>query len=673
MQRPRKPDLGTSGRVGSRRLHDPAKKRQPPPLPIDSRTEWLETDGLGGFASGTTSGVRTRRYHALLLAASTPPTRRMALVNGMEAWLLTAEGRRDLVPQCYQPGVISPDCAHAIRSFAIDPWPTWRFDAGAGRLLRHELFVRQGAPVVALSWRLEQAASGVTLCVRPFFSGRDHHALHHENPAFSFAPQSVGSRLKWHPYAGVPGVIAQSSGNFAAAPVWYRNFLYMEERARGLDAVEDLAAPGVFRFDLSQGEAVLLLAAESDEAALALPRESAIANLASLRRAERGRRASVATPLARARDAYLVRRDEGRTILAGYPWFSDWGRDTFIAVRGLCLASGRLDEGRDILSEWSRFLSEGMLPNAFPERDQPLAFNSVDASLWYVVAVHDYWRARASRRQRVGPEERRRLGEAVLAIVESYARGTRFRIAADADGLLAAGEQGLQLTWMDAKVDGRPVTPRIGKPVEVQALWLNALAIAGDLSRSWRSMFERGLASFRERFWNESRSCLYDVVDVDHRSGVVDPALRPNQILAVGGLPRQLLGLERARRVVDVVEANLLTPLGLRSLAPGEPGYVPRYEGGVRERDGAYHQGTVWPWLIGPFVEAWVRVRGGAEAKREAAERFLAPLHRHLDQAGLNHVSEIADADAPFTPRGCPFQAWSVGELSRLDLEVLSE
>jgi predicted glycogen debranching enzyme len=260
----------------------------------------------------------------------------------------------------------------------------------------------------------------------------------------------------------------------------------------------------------------------------------------------------------------------------------------------------------------------------------------------------------------------------VDAILEGYRAGTRHGIRADADGLLAAGEAGVQLTWMDAKVGDWVVTPRIGKPVEVQALWANALAVGAAFDPKWSTLLERARASFAERFWNEDGGFLHDVVDVDHRPGSVDSTFRPNQVFAVGGLPVALLNGSRARAVVDAVEAELSTPLGLRSLDRRSTGYTPRYEGGVRERDGSYHQGTVWPWLAGAFVEAWVRVRGGTpEAKAAARERFLVPLLRHLDEAGVGHVSEIADAEAPHTPRGCPFQAWSVGEVLRLERVVL--
>ena len=290
-------------------------------------------------------------------------------------------------------------------------------------------------------------------------------------------------------------------------------------------------------------------------------------------------------------------------------------------------------------------------------------FNAVDASLWYVVAVHEFLQAA---RATVAPATATALRAAVGRIVAGYRAGTRYHIKMDDDGLLAAGVPGVQLTWMDAKVGDWVVTPRIGKPVEVQALWLNALKIAGTTAPEWRDIYRHALASFQLRFWNEQRGCLFDVVDADHEAGKNDPAIRPNQILAVGGLPYQVLVEPYATAVVEAVERQLLTPLGLRSLAPSEPGYRPRYGGGVYERDSAYHQGTVWPWLMGPFVEAWLRVRGhSTEARREADRRFLAPLRAHLEVAGLGHVSEVADAEPPYRPGGCPFQAWSLGELLR--------
>src|ERR1043166_7133955 len=646
-----------------------------PTPPISSR-EWLEADGIGGFASGTATGIRTRRYHALLLSATTPPTGRLVLVNGFDAWIETPKGRFALTSQRYVPDVIHPDGALRIADFSVEPWPKWKFKFEDGTELAQEIFVAGAAGVTALTWRLTREVKNVRLFVRPLLSGRDYHGLHKENGVFRFDPMPNGEKVLWRPYEGLPGIYAMYShnGHYMHEPVWYRNFLYEEERARGLDDTEDLASPGVFEWDLSAGEAVWLLTT-TDSPALSRKRDLSVKRfLDCLRENERLRRAEFPSRLHRAADAYIVNGRHGKTIMAGYPWFTDWGRDTFIALRGLCLATGRLTDARDILLAWANSVSEGMLPNLFPDHGAKPEYNSVDASLWYVIAVHELLAACNGSSGIVSAKDKRAFQDAILAILDGYSHGTRFGIRMDQDGLLAAGERGVQLTWMDAKVGEWVVTPRAGKPVEIQALWLNALKIASQFSPGWKEHFERGLKSFRDKFWNEKAGCLYDLIDVNHRAGETDAAFRPNQIFAVGGLPFQLLEGDQARKVVALVEGKLITPLGLRSLAPGEPNYRPHYDGGVMQRDGSYHQGTVWPWLIGPFVEAGGRVRGNnAAVKRKAREQFLTPLLGHLGEAGLGHISEIADAEPPHTPRGCPFPAWSVGEALRLDQVVLAE
>jgi predicted glycogen debranching enzyme len=623
-------------------------------LPGHGAAEWLETDGLGGFASGTANGIRTRRYHALLQPATTPPTGRVVLVNGLEVWLESPGGHIALSSQRYAPDVVHPDGAARLTAFTTEPWPRWTWALPDGARVEHECFVTHGSPTTVLTWRVVGTTGAVRLCVRPLVSGRDHHALHHENPSFRFDAEPAPGRVVWQPYDGLPPIVALANGDYTAEPEWYRSFLYEEECARGLDDVEDLASPGVFRFDLATREATLVLGVDP----------AATVDVSASRASERTRRGRFPSRLHRAADAYVVARGSGKTIVAGYPWFTDWGRDTFIALRGLCLATGRLDDARAILVEWSRHVSEGMLPNRFPDRGEAPEYNAVDAALWYVVAVHELLAAATTR---VATADRRALEGAVDAILVGYARGTRHGIRVDDDGLVAAGEPGIQLTWMDAKVGAWVVTPRIGKPVEVQALWLNALRIGAARAERWANLYTKAKASFDARFWNERDGCLHDVVDPDHATGTVDDAVRPNQILAVGGLPFPIVDGERARRIVDAVETRLQASIGLRSLAPGSPGYAPHYRGGVRERDGAYHQGTIWPWLLGAFVDAWLRVRGGTrDAKAEAHARFLAPVLAHLDEAGLGHVSEVVDAEAPYTPGGCPFQAWSVGEAIRI-------
>jgi predicted glycogen debranching enzyme len=631
--------------------------------------EWLEADGLGGFASGTACGVRTRRYHGLLLAATTPPTGRMMLVNGMEMWVTTAAGRVALSTQFYHPGVQYPDGASRLVSFTTDPWPTWTWDLGGSLRIVQELFATKGEARVVTAWRVEGATGPVSLELRPLMSGRDYHALHRENGSFRFDVDQRVDALVWHPYDGVPAVVCLTNGSYHHEPVWFRQFLYTVERERGLDDTEDLASPGTITFDLTRVEALCVWqAGESSPATGSAEATSLAGAVREWRAAERRRRGRFDSALGRSADAYIVQRGNGRTIVAGYPWFTDWGRDTFIALRGLCLATGRLSDARDILLQWSDAVSEGMLPNRFPDAGGTPEYNAVDASLWYVIAVHDLLEQRPEQTRLLTRAQRVRLQDAAVAILEGYSRGTRYGIRMDSDGLLAAGETGQQLTWMDARVGNREITPRIGKPVEVQALWLNALHVGSAFDPRWSTHFARGSVSFSERFYNNDRRALFDVIDVDHRPGINDGTLRPNQILAVGGLPLPIITNGRARIIVDTVEQYLWTPMGLRTLARTEPGYVPHYLGDGATRDATYHQGTVWPWLMGAFVDAWLAVRNySTEARRQAHERFVAPLRAHLDEAVLGHIPEIADAEPPFTPRGCPFQAWSLGELIRAE------
>ncbi len=616
--------------------------------------EWLEPDRSGGFAMGPVSGIRTRRYHALLTAATDPPAGRVVLVAGAEVWVEQGEERSFLSSQRYLPDTVYPNGCERLAAFTHEPWPTWTYALDRGAIVQ-ELLCEPASGDVVIVWRLHGDWSA-TLCVRLLIAGRDYHALHRENSAFCFHARVVSAgNVAWQPYDERTAITAITNGVYQHDAVWYRQFSYEHERLRGLDHVEDLASPGVFRFTVAQGlEAALVLRAGN------APHGDAAGVAVNARAIERARRARFAGPLERAADAYFVRRGNGSTVIAGYPWFTDWGRDTFISLRGICLANGRVDEALHVLLSWADTVSEGMLPNRFTDAGAAREYNSVDASLWYAVVVGELLAMRT-----VAPHDERRLLDAVDAIVHGYARGTRFGIRCDDDGLLAAGVPGVQLTWMDAKVGDRVITPRIGKPVEIQALWVNALAVAERRDNAWQRLRRQAAASFLARFPRGDGS-LFDVVDADHVRGKNDAAFRPNQIFAAGGLPIALLEGSAARTLVDAVEARLWTPAGLRSLAPEEPAYRGRCEGGVDARDGAYHQGTVWPWLVGPFVDAWLRVRGGtAKARAEASRRFVHPLLEQLDVAGCGHLFEIADGDAPHAPRGAPFQAWSVAELLR--------
>ncbi len=525
--------------------------------------EWLEPDGLGGFAMGTATGIRSRRYHALLQVATKPPTGRMVLVNGFDAWLETSAGRFAVSSQRYDPDVTFPDGINHLESFDWKIWPTWIYRLPDGTRVQHEMFVPKDSPAVALAWTVLSAKSDalITLHVRPFLSGRDYHAIHRENDSFQFKAVRMNSRVIWQPYPGVPSISAISNAAYVHDPRWYRNFLYELELERGLPAIEDLASPGEFDWDVSKKKAVLIFNAEG-VAGKALPdSDSPLAMLSSLKKSELARRKKFPSTLHKSAAAYLVRRGAGQTIIAGYPWFTDWGRDTFISLRGLCLAGNRLADAGAILLEWTGVVSDGMMPNLFPDDSAAPGYNSIDASLWYVIAVHDFLKAAKTRSYPVSPQQRQQLAGAIDAILSGYEEGTRFGIHVDADGLVAGGAPGVALTWMDARVDGQPVTPRHGKPVEIQALWMNALKIGGQFSKDWGELFEQALAAFNKKFWNEEKGFLNDVVDVNFTVGAVDASLRPESNFR-GRRPAVFAVLEgeRARRVVDQVEQKLLTP-----------------------------------------------------------------------------------------------------------------
>ena len=617
---------------------------------MDLAAEWLEPDGRGGFASGTTGLVRTRRYHALLLAQT--DAGRFVLVNGIEAWAETPNGRFAISSQAYLPGVTYPDGASHLTAFTDEPWPSWHFNLPDGTVMTQEVFTTRGTAETVLRWTADRP---VKLQVRPLLSGRDYHALHHENPAFDFTTHHAGDALAWRPYPGVPTVTARGSYTWLDDPAWYRRFTYAKEVERGMDDGEDLASPGLFTFDLSTGAGPAVLILRAGE-----PGVDAPSVLEARQRHHRTRAALGAWDLAA--DAYLATTHTGETVIAGYPWFTDWGRDTFIAMRGLLIARGRLEEAGAILRAWAGHVSEGMLPNRFPEGGAPPEYNAADASLWFIIAVYELIAAGG---------DPAGLQGAASAILEGYTAGTRFGIGMDpADGLLRAGVAGVQLTWMDAKIGERVITPRIGKPVELQALWVNALAIGGQWPKGdrWMGAALRARESVVALFPDRATGGLIDVLDADGVPGARDRRVRPNQVIAAGGLPIPVLTPRLVAGVVALAERDLLTPLGLRTLAPGDPDYRGRYAGGPVARDEAYHQGTAWPWLLGPFVAAWLAARGNTtEARAEGRTRFLPPLHEHLRTAGLGHVSEVVDGDAPHRPGGCPFQAWSLGELIRIE------
>ncbi len=628
--------------------------------------EWLETNGLGGFASSTVPGMNTRRYHGLLTAATRPPVGRVLLLSKLEEVVVVNGQRYELSVNQY-PGAIHPPGHQYLREFRLDPMPTFLYAAG-GVEIEKRVFMVHGENTVVVEYQLLSGpAEGCTLELRPLIAFRDYHSTTHRNDSLDATVAFEEGMASVAPYLEMPRLyMAHNAVHAEATGDWYNNFEYEIERERGLDFREDLFNPLLLRFSLGPSVRATVIASTVSRAAADAP---------NLRAGEIARRRDIAAmapseePFVRdltlAADQFIVQRADLKTVIAGYPWFSDWGRDTMIALPGLTLVTGRFEIARDILLAFARSVDRGMLPNRFPDAGEAPEYNTVDATLWYFEAVRAYLAY-------TGEFEfvRTRLLPTLLDILDWHLRGTRYGIHMDSDGLLTCGEAGVQLTWMDAKIRDWVVTPRSGKPVEIQALWYNALRIAADLTRregqslqadSFDELATRAQASFLAQFWNGSEHCLFDVVDGGQRDG----AIRPNQIFAVS-LHHQILPIDRARQVVEVVERELLTPAGLRSLSPRDSRYRGRYEGGVFERDSAYHQGTVWQWLMGPFLTAYCKVNPDSRAQAAA---WHTGMQSQLGEAGLGQISEIADGDAPHRARGCIAQAWSVAELLRAAVE----
>ena len=631
--------------------------------------EWLETNGLGGFASSTIIGLNTRRYHGLLVAATKPPVGRLVLLSKVEDTLVIDGKRFDLSANRY-PGVVHPQGFRYLREFRLDPFPVFMYEVEAIEIEK-SVFMIHGENSTVIHYRLTKNNSPgspkkIGLEIRPLIAFREYHGATHENGGINPAVQERPGLATVTPYEGLPTLhLAHNAIELWKTGDWYRNFEYDAERERGLDSSEDLFNPFVLHFDLRLRRRASIIASTE---------QRDVAHAVEYRRAEitRRRKALVTCPvedhliqsLAAASDQYLVSRGDEKTVIAGYHWFGDWGRDTMIALPGLTLPTGKYEVARSILRTFAKHTDQGMLPNRFPDAGETPEYNTVDAALWFFEAARAYF-AYTGDLEFVRDE----LYPVFVEIISWYVRGTRYGIKVDTSGLLDSGELGVQLTWMDAKVGDWVVTPRRGKPVEIQALWYNALCIMEDLAnrfgdevarKRYRHMAAVAHWSFNRLFWNEELAYLYDVVN----GGPPDPSIRPNQIFAVS-LPHSMLPRDRARSVVQKVEEHLLTPFGLRSLAPSDPQYRGSYSGGPTERDGAYHQGTVWPWLLGPFISAYIKVNGGSEEARRQAHAWLSPLESHLAEAGLGHVSEIFDGDAPHRPCGCVAQAWSVAEILR--------
>lgn len=632
--------------------------------------EWLETNGRGGFASGTIAGAHTRRYHALLLTARKPPSERFVLINHLEEWIKINDQGIPLSTNLY-PGAVHPIGYQHCTGFSSEPWPTWTFDCH-GASLRREIVMVHGRDLVIVRWTvLGKKKIRATLRVRPKLTGRDYHATHHENSMLATEAHIESETVRWSLYPDVPKVQAIHSGAYRHAPEWYRRVQFPIEQQRGLDAEEDWWSPGEFIFTLEAGSPQTLVVTSEEQVEKL--------DVATLVKEEQTRRKrliqtvptvdALAGTLWCAAEAYLSQRGNRQTVIAGYPWFTDWGRDTFISLPGLCLVTGRLDVAWQVIASFAGHVSEGMVPNRFPDVGEQPEYNTIDASLWFIHAIDRYLtmsQDEGSVREVAWP--------AVKEILDWYRRGTRYGIRMDGDGLIAGGVPDAQLTWMDAKVGDWVVTPRHGKPVEIQALWIRALKVGETLARRFgeenyadrcREDCSRARTSFQTKYWYEAGGYLYDVIDGPEGN---DASLRPNQLYALS-LVDGLIPRDRAQQILQLVEQQLLTPVGLRTLSPNDPRYRGRYEGGAGGRDGAYHQGTVWPFLLGTFVTAWIKVYGTSKAVRRQARRFLDGIEAHLNDACLGQVSEIFDGEPPHTARGCCAQAWSVAEPLRALME----
>ncbi|MBC7898697.1 MAG: glycogen debranching enzyme family protein [Saprospiraceae bacterium] len=630
--------------------------------------EWLETNGIGGYASSTISGAHSRRYHGLLVAATRPPLGRMVLLSKFEATLVINGERFELSSNRY-PGSVHPEGYRFLKQFRLDPFPIWTYHVN-GIEIENSIFMIYGENSTVCQWKIKNrsviSALKFEIELKPLIAFRDHHHLKHENAEFDGGYNAEENLVSVSPHTEMPTLyFAHNARSIERQGQWYRNFEYAIEQERGFDFREDLFQPFSLRFDLT-----------TDARVIASTERRLIADVETYETAEIERRKELvkisgakdgfSSRLVLAADQFIVSRGSGKTVIAGYHWFSDWGRDTMIALNGLTLATNRPEIAKSILIEFGKHISEGMLPNRFPDAGETPEYNTVDATLWYFEAIRAYV-------EKTGDYDllREVLFEKLIDIIDWHIRGTRYQIHVNTDGLLYAGEPGVQLTWMDAKIGDWVVTPRTGKAVEIQALWYNALCVTaefakrfgdGERQKIYLSMAAAAKASFNGQFWNEHEDCLYDVVNGGER----DASIRPNQIFAVS-LTHTMLDPEKGRKVVEKVEAELLTPVGLRSQSRHDPHYASIYIGSPLERDAAYHQGTVWGWLMGPFVDAYLKVNSKDAATDARVAQIISSFKLHLTYAMAGQVSEIFDADPPYAPRGCAAQAWSVAELLRLN------
>jgi predicted glycogen debranching enzyme len=646
-------------------------------LEIAESREWLVTNGLGGFASGTVAGTATRRYHGLLVAALEPPLRRTLLVNGLDESVQYRDGVHSLATNRWSSGFISPRGYLQIESFHLEgSKPVWKY-AFADGLLEKRVWMKQGENTTYVQYSVLRGEGPIELEGKVLVNYRDFHQTTQAKD-WNMQIEALEQGLRVRAFEGaVPFYLKSSGVKWSAQHEWYREFFLPAERERGLDDQEDRLFAGKFECQLRQGESVTIVLSTEENAVL--DEEEARAEQANhewkLFQAWQAQHDKVCSmrpedepgwlwQLVLAGDQFIVDRifpdqSRGKSVIAGYPWFSDWGRDTMISLPGLTLSLGRPEITRETLRTFARYVQGGLLPNTFPDGGGAPAYNTADASLWYFEALRQYFQSTQD------VELIRELFPVLAGMIDAHVHGTPFNIKVDPnDALLSAGGADTQLTWMDARIGDWVVTPRAGKAVEINALWINALhsmavfAAAVQQPRDGYEKLEEKATRNFQKFWNAERECCFDVIDMP--SGDRDASLRPNQIFAVS-LPISPLAPSQQKAVVKIAAQELLTSHGLRSLGPHESGYKGRCSGDARERDTAYHQGTVWGWLLGPFVLAHYRVFGDAAL----AQSFLEPLGRTIYSGALGTLGEAFSGEAPFTPCGCPAQAWTVAEVFR--------
>jgi predicted glycogen debranching enzyme len=654
------------------------------------RREWLVTNGLGGYASGTVAGVLTRRYHGMLVASLPAPLGRIVMLNHvLERVRLPAKGVMWLGDQDEVAGPNTADRTENLAEFRLElGLPVWVYRLD-GFVIEKRVMMPYGQNTVRLNYRVVEGGGVVRFNLRPSVHFRNYNASVDQTTVKSYSISASGRQYELSAGPGYPVLRMTLDGARAALTldeIGRSGVPYVMEETRGYQWKGSLWSPGYFRADACVGEEVSLIAsAEPWETILAMSSSDATAAEVERRRrliaianlpesdpfsAELALAADqfIITPAGRVEEFARARAsgDEVRTVIAGYHWFTDWGRDTMIGLEGLTLATHRFREAGYILRTFAHYVRDGLIPNMFPDGEREGLYHTADATLWFFHAVDRYVAATGDQ------ETLHHLLPTFVDIVSHHLQGTRFGIRIDpSDGLFTQGAEGYQLTWMDAKVGDWVVTPRRGKAVELNALWYNALCLMDEWTKThrdgerigggidFRQHADRARDAFNRRFWYDKGGHLYDVVDKE--GGGDDPSCRPNQVLAIS-LPHPILDRSRWEPVMNVVRDRLLTPFGLRSLAPGDPEYKPRYYGDLRARDAAYHQGTVWAWLIGPFIDAWTRLYG---PNPEGVRRLLDGFRQHLSEACVGSISEVFDADAPFLPRGCIAQAWSVAEVMR--------